>query len=86
VEESTNFFTKVGCYGVNRQYPLIDIGIATAHLCLAATDEGLDTHVIGWYNEKKFSNLLRYLKIKKLCWLLFWDIPMPKFVLKKERK
>ncbi|HOF98327.1 MAG: putative NAD(P)H nitroreductase [Bacteroidetes bacterium ADurb.BinA395] len=66
VEESTNFFTKVGCYGVNRQFPLIDIGIATAHLCLAATNEGLDTHVIGWYNEKKIQQALEIPENKKV--------------------
>jgi hypothetical protein len=55
-------------------------------ICAWQHNEGLDTHVIGWYNEKKIQQSLEIPENKKLCWLLFWDIPMTKFVLKKERK
>lgn len=33
-----------------------DIGIATAHYCLQATDLGLSTCIIGWLNEEKLRN------------------------------
>jgi len=34
-------------------YYLLDIGIAMEHLVLAATDQGLGTCWIGWFDEKK---------------------------------
>jgi nitroreductase len=43
-------------------YPLIDIGIACEHFVLQATEEGLDTCWLGWFNEravKKILNLKR---------------------------
>jgi len=33
---------------------------------LAATNEGLDTHVIGWYNEKKIQQALEIPENKKV--------------------
>lgn len=31
----------------------MDIGIAAAHLCFAAMEEGLSTCIIGWFDEKR---------------------------------
>ena len=42
--------------GVN--FHLIDIGIALEHLVLKATDIGLGTCYIGWFNEKPIKKLL----------------------------
>ena len=36
-----------------REFSSVDIGIATAHLCLAATAQGLSTCIIGWLDGKK---------------------------------
>jgi len=36
-----------------QEYYLIDIGIAMEHLVLAATDQGLGTCWIGWFDEQK---------------------------------
>lgn len=40
-------------------YPLIDIGITAEHLCLQATEEGLGTCMLGWFNEKAIQKLLK---------------------------
>ncbi len=37
----------------DQTYYLLDIGIAMEHLVLAATDEGLGTCWIGWFDEQK---------------------------------
>jgi hypothetical protein len=51
----------------------------------AATNESLDTHVIGWYNEKKkFSKALKFLKIQNLL-VFAMGFPMLKVRTKKER-
>ena len=35
-----------------------DLGIAVAHLCLAATENGLSTCIMGWRNDKKINEAL----------------------------
>ncbi|NLP48063.1 MAG: NAD(P)H nitroreductase [Clostridiales bacterium] len=40
------------------QFAKIDIGLATAQLCLAATELGLSSCIIGWFNEKKLKKIL----------------------------
>jgi nitroreductase len=58
VREKTNLTTAVGRIVKDKNYPLIDIGIATAHFCLQAAAEGLSTCIIGWFDEKKIKKLL----------------------------
>lgn len=36
----------------NVQYKLIDLGIACEHLCLRASELGLGTCMLGWFNER----------------------------------
>jgi nitroreductase len=62
-EEKTNTTAKLGGMIKNHDFPEIDIGIATAHICFAATEQGLSTCILGWFNEKKLKN---YLDIKGL--------------------
>ncbi len=47
-------------------YGLIDIGIATEHFCLQATEEGLGTCILGWFNEKKIKKILDIPKKNKI--------------------
>lgn len=39
-------------------YPLIDIGIACEHFVLQATEEGLGTCWLGWFDDRAVGNLL----------------------------
>jgi nitroreductase len=57
VREKTNLTTTVGRILKDKNYPLIDIGITTAHFCLQATAEELSTCIIGWFDEKKIKHL-----------------------------
>ena len=57
--ERTRTITQIGGWLKDREYPLIDIGIAAEHLCLQAAELGLGTCMIGWFNEKKIKHLLR---------------------------
>jgi nitroreductase len=56
--EKTRTITQIGGWLKAREYPLIDIGIAAEHLCLQATDLGLGTCMIGWFDEPKIKKLL----------------------------
>jgi nitroreductase len=49
-----------------QQFAKIDIGFATAQLCLAATELGLGTCIIGWFNEAKLKELLNIAEEKQI--------------------
>ena len=42
----------------NNDYRSIDIGIATAYLTLEATNQGVSTCILGWFEEKEIQKLL----------------------------
>jgi nitroreductase len=56
--EKPNFTSKIGSVLKDKEYTLIDIGIVAYHFCLKASDLGLGTCMIGWFNEKKVKQLL----------------------------
>ena len=53
-----------------KEYPLIDIGIAAEHFCLQATEEGLGSCMLGWFNEKDIQKLLQIPKSRKIGLLI----------------
>ena len=65
VEEKENFSAGFGGWLKKRDYALMDIGIAAAHLALAAEDEGLGSCIIGWLDAKKVQELLHIPNGKK---------------------
>ena len=58
VLEKMNFTAKVGSMLKNKDYCMLDLGIAVEHFCLQATEEGLGTCILGWFDEKKVARLL----------------------------
>ena len=58
VEESGNLTSTLGGWVKSKHFPHIDIGIAAAHVALAAADEGLGSCIIGWRNEKTLQRVL----------------------------
>ena len=60
VIEKPRLITQVGGFLKNREFPLIDIGIVSEHFCLKATELGLGTCMIGWFDEKKIKSLLKH--------------------------
>jgi len=57
VEESANITSLLGGKVKNKHFPLIDLGIATAHITLAAESEGLGSCILGWFDEKEIKLL-----------------------------
>lgn len=57
VEEPMNVTSFLGAKIKDKYFPLIDIGIATAHLTLAAEAEGLGSCILGWFDEKAVKKL-----------------------------
>ncbi len=58
VREQPNFSSKVGATIKNKDYSLIDIGIASENICLQAEAEGLGSCMIGWFDEKGLRKIL----------------------------
>lgn len=56
--EKPKLITQIGGRIKNREFPLIDIGIAAENFCLQATELGLGTCMLGWFNEKQIKKLL----------------------------
>lgn len=66
VLEKAALKAQIGGSIKNMEYPQIDIGIAAGHFCLQATELGLGTCMIGWFNEKKIQQLLSIPKKRKI--------------------
>ena len=66
IEDNANFSSSVGGWATNKHYPHIDLGIAAAHISLAATDEGLGSCIVGWCDEKKIRKALDIPKNKRV--------------------
>ena len=66
VIEKPKLITQIGGSVKNREFPLIDIGIAAEHFCLQATELGLGTCMLGWFDEKKIKKLLNIPRKKRI--------------------
>jgi nitroreductase len=64
--EKPKKITQIGRFIKKIDYPKIDIGIAAAHFCLQATEEGLATCMLGWFREKPIKVLLKIPESKKI--------------------
>lgn len=85
VEESANFTSFIGGKVKEKHFPLIDIGIAAAHLTLAAESEGLGSCILGWFDEKRIKQLVGIPASKRLILDILIGYPL-KEKRKKSRK
>lgn len=58
-EQPANLSAKLGGLVKKQQYAQIDVGIAAAHFCLEATDQGLSTCILGWFDEKQLHRVIK---------------------------
>ena len=66
VEEAMNATSYIGGRVKDKYFPLLDIGIATAHITLAAEAQGLGSCVLGWFDEKEIKRLTGIPQKKRL--------------------
>jgi nitroreductase len=66
VRESPNFSSKIGAAIKNKDYSLIDIGIAAENICLQAMAEGIGSCMIGWFDERRIKKLLGIPRSKRV--------------------
>ena len=85
VEEAMNITSYLGAKIKDKYFPLVDIGIATADITLAAESLGLGSCILGWFDEKAIKQLVGIPANKRL--LLDITIGSPaKAKRKKSRK
>lgn len=58
VLEKMNLTARIGSVIKDKEYSLLDVGIAVEHFCLRAAELGLGTCIMGWFDEKKVKRLL----------------------------
>lgn len=58
VLEKMNLTARIGSVIKDKEYSLLDVGIAVEHFCLQASELGLGTCILGWFDEKKVRKLL----------------------------
>jgi nitroreductase len=86
VIEKMKTVTQVGAYLKDREYALIDIGIAAEHFCLQAAEEGLGTCMLGWFNEKPIKQLLNIPKNKRIGLLITLGYAPEDYTLREKRR
>jgi nitroreductase len=64
----------------------MDVGIAVGHFCLQATEEGLGTCIIGWFDEGKVKQLLGIPAKKRVELLIAVGYPAKDHLRDKSRK
>jgi nitroreductase len=56
--EKQSAITQIAGWLKDRPFYLIDTGIAAAHFCLQATELGLGTCMLGWFDEAQIKKIL----------------------------
>jgi len=86
VREDPNFTSKFGSVVKNKEYTLMDVGIAAEHFCLAAASEGLGTCMIGWFDEPTVKKILGIPKKKRAELIITLGYPSSGEIRTKVRK
>lgn len=86
VEEKATMTAKISGAFKDQQFAQIDIGLATANICLAAVEQGLSTCIMGWLDEKKLKELLQIPKSKRIRLVLSVGYAAEDHLREKKRK
>lgn len=86
VMEAANFNSNFGSIVKGKTFPLIDIGIAAEHICLAAKAEGLGSCMLGWFDEPAVKKLLSIPKQRRVPLIITIGYPATDEIREKRRK
>lgn len=75
VMEKAKLTAEIGGRIKNKEYALIDIGIAAEHICLQAAEMGIGSCMLGWFNEKEVKKLLKVPEKKSIPLLITLGYP-----------
>lgn len=86
VTDKSSYLAALGGYFRGVQYNLIDIGITCEHFMLQATEEGVGTCWLGWFNEQAVKNILDIPRGKKVNIMISMGYPEVEEQANKTRK
>ena len=82
--ERPKVITRIGARLKDREFPLIDIGVAATHFCLQATELGLGTCMLGWFDEAAIQGLLHIPKRTRIGLLITVGYAVDGYPLRKK--
>jgi nitroreductase len=85
IREKANMSSRIGATIKNKDYSLIDIGIASENICLQAAAEGLGSCMIGWFDEKMVKKILHIPASKRVELLITIGYPAKEHREKKRK-
>lgn len=86
VEHRAGVLADVGGRVKDQQFAQTDIGLATAHLCLEAAEQGLGTCILGWFDEKKIKARLAIPKEHRVRLVVAVGYPVKQEARPKQRR
>lgn len=86
VIEKPKLTAELGSLIKDREYPLIDIGIAAEHICLQAVKEGLGTCMLGWFDEMAAKRILEIPGRKRIGLMITLGYPANRATKNRPRK
>ncbi|HAW85386.1 MAG: NAD(P)H nitroreductase [Spirochaetes bacterium GWD1_61_31] len=75
VEERPKLSAALGGALKGHGYAHIDIGLAVGQFCLAATERGLGSCILGWFNERAIKKLLSIPRTRRVPLLITLGYP-----------
>ena len=75
VQEKMNLEAKAGALVKDKDYSLMDLGMAVEHFCLQAAELGLGTCIMGWFDEKRVRKALGVPRGRRVQLLLTLGYP-----------
>jgi nitroreductase len=70
IVDKSNIITQVSAWLKQRDFRLIDIGIAAENVCLQAAELGLGSCIVGWFNEKQIKDILNIPRTERIGLLI----------------
>lgn len=86
VSERQNLTAKIGNIVRKKAFNQMDVAIAAEHFCLAATEQGLGTCILGWFDELAVKKILNVPKQKRIELIITAGYPTSDAILPKKRK
>ncbi|KYC50941.1 MAG: dihydropteridine reductase [Candidatus Methanofastidiosum methylothiophilum] len=75
VNENPVITSFLGRFAQGRDFSLIDSGIVASHFCLKATEEGLGTCILGYFNENNIKKILKIPRKKSISLIITVGYP-----------
>ncbi|OGR01687.1 MAG: NAD(P)H nitroreductase [Deltaproteobacteria bacterium RIFOXYD12_FULL_55_16] len=84
--ERPKIITQIGARLKDREFPLIDIGIAAENFCLQAAELGLGTCMLGWFDEDPIKMVLHIPQKIRLGLLITLGYAAEAYPLRKKKR